>query len=221
MIRVHIICEGATEEAFVNELMIPIFLEQGVALIPSQIGRPGHKGGNVNMPRLMVDIKGRLLADKECYCTTFLDYYGLPSVFPGKLESAHRSTAGDKFQIISDALKASVASLLGVYVTRRFIPYIQMHEFEGLLFSKPKILAQSLMDKNLEVPFCEIRSCYSTPEDVNDSPNTAPSKRIEKLFPGYDKPIHPVIAAKEMGLEAICRECPLFHGWIKRLKQIC
>ena len=73
MIRVHVVCEGHTEEMFVNELLVTPFYSKGIMLLPAKIGRPGHKGhkgGNVNYQRLLVDIRERLLVDTRCYCTT-------------------------------------------------------------------------------------------------------------------------------------------------------
>jgi hypothetical protein len=45
MIRVHIICEGQTEESFVSDVLVPHFSQKGIALYPSLIGKPGHKQG--------------------------------------------------------------------------------------------------------------------------------------------------------------------------------
>lgn len=94
------------------------------------------------------------------------------------------------------------------------------YEFEGLLFSEPAQLASSIGKPNLEADFGEIRSQFSTPEWINDSPQTAPSKRIQRLFEGYDKPEHPLLAVLEIGLETIRRECLLFDVWIKRLETL-
>lgn len=78
MTRVHVICEGQTEESFVRELLVAPFAHRGVYLMPALIGRPGHKGGNFKFERLSADVEKRLLADKSCYCTTFFDFYDLP-----------------------------------------------------------------------------------------------------------------------------------------------
>ena len=67
MIRVHVICEGQTEEMFVNELLQPVFFSKGIHLIPSLVGKPGHKGGNFKFDRLYPDVKNRLLGDRSCY----------------------------------------------------------------------------------------------------------------------------------------------------------
>ena len=219
MIRLHVICEGHTEEMFVNELLMAPMMSKGVLLCPAKIGRPGHKGGNVNFQRLIADVRLRLLRDPACYCTTLLDYYGLPSAFPGKASADAYRNSQAKYQTVSDALSREVERVLGE-AARRFIPYIQMHEFEGLLFSEPEILAESIYMPQLAESFGAIRNQFLTPEDINDSANTAPSKRIERHFPGYDKPIHPLLAAGEIGLEAIRRECPLFDGWIQELESL-
>lgn len=83
MVRVHIICEGQTEETFINEVLMPDFSRKGIYLYPALIGRPGHKGGNVKYSRMKTDIENRL-NDEEAYCTTFFDFYGLHPDFPGK-----------------------------------------------------------------------------------------------------------------------------------------
>lgn len=219
MNRVHIICEGHTEEMFVNELLAPHMVNQGIIISPAKMGRPGHKGGKVNYQRLLIELKNRLLRDRDCYCTTLLDYYGLPNDFPGKSDSAKLKMSQEKFNLITKALHDKVASDIGE-AANRFIPYIQLHEFEALLFSNPDLLAQSLQQCSLEEAFRKIRHNYESPEDINDSPNTAPSKRIQLLYPSYDKPIHPVLAAIDMGLMVIRQECVLFDLWLKRIEAI-
>ena len=78
---------------------------------------------------------------------------------------------------------------------RRFIPYVQMYEFEGLLFSDTLALAKGVNQGRLVDRFKIIRDQFDTPEEINDSPETAPSKRILNLFPEYDKPLHGSLAA--------------------------
>lgn len=219
MSRVHIICEGHTEEMFVNELLVPHMATQGIIISPAKMGRPGHKGGKVNYQRLLIELKNRLLKDRDCYCTTLFDYYGLPNRFPGKSNSDKLKVSQDKFNLITKALHDQVTSDIGE-AANRFIPYIQLHEFEALLFSKPELLAQSLQQCSLETDFHKIRNNYASPEDINDSPHTAPSKRIQLLYPSYDKPIHPVLAAIDIGLNVIRQNCLLFDSWLKSIESI-
>ena len=223
MIRVHVICEGQTEEMFVNELLRVPFSHKNIDLRPSLIGKPGHKGGDFKYDRLLPDLKARLLRDTKCYCTTFFDYYALPLSFPGRTEAASLSrnaTTGEKAELVNTKLAESLAKDIGEKPALRFIPYIQMHEFEGLLFSDPTGFAKGTGHVQLEQSFWIIRNQFSSPEDINDSPMTAPSKRILHLFPEYEKPIYGSLAAIEMGLDVIRNECQLFNCWLTRLESL-
>jgi len=220
MIRVHVICEGQTEEEFIRSILGPALLEKQVSLSPSCIGRVGHKGGNVNLSRLAVDVKARLLGDRRCYCTTLFDYYGLPGDFPGKSEGAPLVDIADKQAQVVQALSKWSADTLGHQSASRFIPYVQMYEFEALLFSDPSRMANAIGCADTAAIFQSIRSDFSTPEWINDSPQTAPSKRVAKVFPAYDKPEHPLLAALDIGVDTIRRECSLFDAWIQRLEAL-
>lgn len=96
MIRVHVICEGQTEEMFINEVLADAFQHKGIYLMPALIGKPGHKGGNFRFERLLTDVEKRLLGDRQAYCTTFFDFYGLPEEFPGKTNAAGKNTMDEK-----------------------------------------------------------------------------------------------------------------------------
>ena len=93
-----------------------------------------------------------------------------------------------------------------------------MHEFEGLLFSDPEGFGKSIGKGDLTPSFQAIRNEFDTPEQINDSPDTAPSKRVLGLFPGYQKPLLGTLAAQDIGLDAIRRECAQFSDWIERLE---
>jgi len=202
-----------------NELLVEPLSARGIILRPARIGKPGHKGCNVQYRRLLIDIKGRLLSDASCYCTTMLDYYGLPSDFPGKSEIKTTMNSQMKSQVITKALTNKIRADLGD-AERRFLPYIQMHEFEGLLFSEPNTLASSLQQLHLISDFVKIREQAGNPEEINDSPQTAPSKRIEKLYNAYDKPVHPLLAARAIGLHTIRINCPVFDRWLTSIESL-
>jgi hypothetical protein len=93
-----------------------------------------------------------------------------------------------------------------------------MHEFEGLLFSDCAAFSRGIGHPNLEGELTKIRSQFPTPEDIDDSPFTAPSKRVMVLLPGYEKPLLGVLAALEIGLNRIRQECPHFNEWLVRLE---
>ena len=95
-----------------------------------------------------------------------------------------------------------------------------MYEFEGLLFSDPGKLAAGLYVEHLASDFATVRNGFSTPEEINDSPVTAPSKRILSLMPVYEKPLYGSLAAIEVGLDGIRSECKRFSQWVKRLETL-
>ncbi|HEV3200600.1 MAG TPA: DUF4276 family protein [Bryobacteraceae bacterium] len=72
---------------------------------------------------------------------------------------------------------------------------------------------------DLESSFRDIRSQFATPEEIDDSVLTAPSKRIEPLLE-YEKPLYGVLAILEIGLPRIRAECPHFADWLNRLESL-
>ena len=104
---------------------------------------------------------------------------------------------------------------------RRVIPYIQRHEFEGLLFSDVRVfstLAYATVPVLAE--FAAIRARFTSPEDINDNPNTAPSQRIKNVMPEYQKVVAGPLIARETGLDKIRAECPRFAAWLARLESL-
>lgn len=226
MIRIYIICEGESEEVFVKDLLVPEFQGKGIQLTPLLIGQGGSKGGDVRYSRVKIDAR-MLLADRSAYCTTFFDYYGLPSEFPGKEKAKGLSSIEEKAATVCDALAQQLSADVGSERIWRFIPYVQMHEFEALLFSDPGKLAQAISQakKNLSrIKLSEelqkIRAVFDSPEEINDSEMSAPSKRVISLVGGYEKVTDGIQAAQAIGLAAMRRECALFDAWLKRLQAL-
>jgi hypothetical protein len=106
----------------------------------------------------------------------------------------------------------------GNFLASRFVPFVAMHEFEGLLCSDCKTFAESIGRPELATKFQTIRDQFGTPEDINDTPTTAPSKRIEAIIPGYSKPFLGNIAALDIGVEKMREECPHFAEWLDTLE---
>ena len=99
--------------------------------------------------------------------------------------------------------------------------YVQKYEFEGLLLSDVDAFAEvpSIPAASIE-SLRRIRAEFATPEDIDDGPATAPSKRIVQLVPGYRKRLYGPIIAEETGLTRIREECPRFDSWINRLESL-
>jgi len=96
-----------------------------------------------------------------------------------------------------------------------------MHEFEGLLFSDCAAFSRGIDRPDLEGDLRQVRNQFPTPEDINDSPLTAPSKRIKGLYPRYEKRLMGCLAALEIGLECMRQECPHFGEWLAKLESRC
>ena len=64
-----------------------------------------------------------------------------------------------------------------------------MHEFEALLFSDCTKFGNLIGKPELIEKFQQIRSQFANPEEIDDTPNQAPSKRIQALVEGYEKPL--------------------------------
>ena len=148
-----------------------------------------------------------------------VDYYRLPTTWPGRAE-APALPFPDRAGAVEHEILNDVSGELGdSFDPRRFIPYVVMHEFEGLLFSDPEGFGRGIGKIDLTPSFQAVRNEFDTPEQINDSPDTAPSKRVLNLVPGYQKPLLGVLAALEIGLDAIRRECPQFSDWVGRLEE--
>lgn len=139
--------------------------------------------------------------------------------WPGR-EKAASLPFEEKAKCIKSELSKKIKAAMGTsFNPSTFIPYIMMYEFEGLLFSDCVKFSKGINYPDLQPKFQMIRNQFQSPEEINDSPNTAPSKRIEKLFPGYQKPINGTLAILGIGLETIRKECTNFDLWIKTLEE--
>jgi len=165
------------------------------------------------------DILRHLKQDRSLLNALIVDYYGMPHDWPQRTEAAMLPTPHEKASLIETALCRELASAMGAgFDTNRFTPLVMMHEFEALLFSDPIGLANAMGKPQLAPALSSIRAQFPSPEQINDSPQTAPSKRIEQLFPGYQKVLVGTAAAHQIGLPKICQECRHFASWIESLE---
>lgn len=221
MTRVYIVVEGQTEEAFLNEVLAPVLHRKGVRPSACLIGRPGRKGGSVSYARTRNDIVRLLKQDRQAYCSTMIDFYGLGGGFPGTPPPPN-IPALQKVIHIEQAMKAAINAEVGEALRPdiRFVPYLQLHEFGALLFSAPTAFAHGIYEPNLSTTFEKIRRAFATPEEIDDDPISAPSKRIIAAHPPYRKPLYGVLGAMAVGVDAMRRECPHFDQWVRQLESI-
>lgn len=220
MTNVYIICEGPTEVRFIKNVLAPSLGNRQLFLHPVTIGGQRSKGGNVTFDRLYRNVRRQLYNNRQSYCSTLVDFYGLDSEFPGVKRASSRSSLGAKASAVVDGLLAELRVRIDPDPLLRFIPYIQMHEFEALMFSDPTSFAGAIGRPELRYEFATIRQKFDTPEHIDDSPVTAPSKRILALYPQYEKPLMAETAARAIGLQIIRQECPLFDAWLAKLENL-
>ena len=206
MIRLAVSVEGQTETEFVKRVLANHLQGKGIYPIPVALGRRG--GGNVGVERLTLEMS-RLYWQFDAV-TSLVDYYG----FRDKGER----TVDELEEHLIDQIQQKISRL---WDPTKIIPYIQRHEFEGLLFSDVRAFAK-LADAppNLPDELQRIRSQFRTPEDINDNSDTAPSKRILKLMPRYKKVVAASLLVEEIGLDAIRAECHRFDSWVTRLESL-
>ena len=198
--RLAIVVEGRTEEEFVNGLVAPELRCLGITSQPIVLG------GNVSIDRVAAEMAD-LSWDFESV-TSLVDYYGFK----------------DKRNHTPEHIQNSIDNRTGDIIGRKYnqyriFSYVQKHESEGLLFSDTSAFDR-LFGRNKEygMRLRDIRLPFHTPEDINDSSETAPSKRIASVVPRYDKVLDGPLVAMETGLRAIRLECPRFDAWISHLE---
>lgn len=197
MVRVGISVEGTTEERFVEAVLSPYLANKGIYMQPVSIS------GDVGIERVKRELKK--ISYNFDYVTTLYDFYGFKKKNTGESKISLE-------QRIADAVHDSIKPKL--------IPYIQMYEFEGLLFSCPERMERALNEPGVK-DWCQtvLNSFNHDPEKINNSAKTAPSKRLEKDT-GYRKTTHGPNIAKEIGIEKIREMCTGFNDWLIKLEAL-
>lgn len=211
MPRLIFIVEGDSEQRFINEHLVSFLALKfpGVSMHAQKITtnrKKNVKGGNVNYELLKNEIK-RTYAQGGVLITTFMDFFRLPTDYPEYTQDVKQISQ------IEDAIRVDCSSIIP---PTSFLPYIQKHEFETLLFANSagfsKVVGGAEMNEILNV-----LKKFSTPEDINGSPETAPSKRLLSIFK-YKKVSDSALVMKDVDIDALRKRCPRFDVWVGRLE---
>ncbi|MCY4329108.1 MAG: DUF4276 family protein [Endozoicomonadaceae bacterium] len=196
IIRVGILVEGTTEEIFVKKLLYDYLQPKGIYVTPIKLN------GCVNIDKIAKYLNR--MANKFDKVTTLVDFYG----FRGKTQYETKAS-----------LEQRILKSVSEKIRHKVIPYVQMYEFEALLFSNPDILADGLGHPEFKGPAKKIlESADNNPEKINNSKETAPSKRLEKV--GYRKTTHGPDIAGTIGIDNMRAKCPGFNRWITELEAL-
>lgn len=229
MPRLIVLVEGETEESFVNELLNRHLGNFGWESVTARLMGKARlrrsRGGIRGWPPVRDEIAELLRQDSGLSITTMVDYYGLPqgdprNAWPGRTE-ASTLRFQDQARSVEDALLDEVSTSMGdSFNISRFVPFIVMHEFEGLLFSDCEAFARGLYRPELEGALNKEAAAFDSPEEINDTLEGHPSRRLLDLMPEYEKPLYGTLAALEIGLDAIRSKCQHFAQWMDRLESL-
>ncbi len=198
-------CEGSTESEFVKRVLGPYLKAQGITVestvctTKNDDGRI-YKGGVRKYSKIKAELR-TICRNPRITVTTMIDLYGLPSDTPGYHQGAE---VGSVERAIAEDIACD-----------NLVVNLMKHEFEALLFSDTAAFKELYPKayQSLEA----VRDKYETPEEINTSPNAAPSKRIIAEIPGYRKVYDGMLLSERIGIDAMMKECPHFRNWVERI----
>ncbi len=217
--RLNFLVEGQTDETFIRDMLIPHLVTLGVfgyvrRLETRRTGSAVYRGGVSTYAKLEGDIRRWLREDSGAYLTTMVDLYRLPKDFPGM----GNVSLSDPYSAVR-TLEREWGNQVG---EARFIPYIQIYEFEALLFSDVGVLDHLLYPvcgKSLKRNLQKIlEMAQGNPEQIDD--REPPSKRLKALCPAFRKTLDGIRIVQRIGLEGIRKQCRHFHEWLLRLETL-
>lgn len=219
-VRLYVTTEGQSERKFAEEVLRPHLANRYIdvrARVVVTNRKLGKRGGIIDYDKIRGDLHRLMLEDQqaEARFTTMIDLYALPDQFPGWTNAKQLSHPHDRIRVLEESLKTDFAD-------HRFLPYIQLHEFEALLYCDLSQLQKRISgsEAGLRKLAHEVKDI--SPEEINEGAATAPSKRIIRHVPIYEKSKVRVgaAAAAAIGLPALRSKCPHFNSWIKSLEAL-
>ena len=219
-LRLYITVEGQAEKAFADQALTPHFANFNIEVRPRVVltnRKLGKRGGILDFAKIQGDLNRLMAQDKhpEARFTTMIDFYALPSGFPGWAEARQRTNPVERVAALERALHAEFGDA-------RFYPYIQLHEFEALLYCDLGELQRRLSNSEDGIASLQQEVGHLQPEEINERADKAPSKRIIRHLPVYESSKVRVgaPAAAAIGLPVLRAKCPHFAQWISRLEQL-
>ena len=213
MTRLHVVCEGQSEVNFVKKLLVPHLLP-GLLILPRAVlTSKTQRGGMSSYQKAKNEIQINLRELKgQGFCTTMFDLYRLPHDFPGYAQAAKIRDPHQRATHLEKALTADIND-------PRFFPHLQVHELEALIFAAPQQLNWEYLDNDPGITeLVAVADSYGNPELINGGEDTAPSKRILKSIPGFDKATAGIAVLEKIGLDTLRNRCPHFAAWLTQIE---
>ncbi|MDR2572479.1 MAG: DUF4276 family protein [Oscillospiraceae bacterium] len=196
-----ICCEGKTEELFIEKILTPYLADFGL-----YVTQKGMKGVS-DYKQIKTFIIGYCKSNPTALVTTMIDYYGAARSLPGF--NAEMGDIYTRTKTIEEAVQNDLQ-------LQNLIFNLTLHEFEGYLFSNTSAFADIASKSQLD-ELTNIRNRHDTPEHINDKYETAPSRRILKVLPKYQKLQNGILIAENITVDGISAECYHFANWIDKL----
>ncbi|MBF0568950.1 MAG: DUF4276 family protein [Nitrospirae bacterium] len=211
MVRLNITVEGNTEKSFVRKTLAPYLGDFGVYAKVRAVDGFGR------YMAIKMDVMSWLKEDRgsDCRFTTMFDLYPIRKDIPG-LKNAMKEK--DKYKQV-EVLEKAIAQDLN---DPRFIPYIQLHEFEALILADPKSLSCQYLehDEAIQNLIDMVEKEGGNPELINDEYKTCPSRRIIAEIPEYSKASSGVTVADKIGIQTMRDKCRHFNDWLTKLEEL-
>ncbi len=217
MKNVYVYCEGQTEESFINTILVPYFANMDIWLRPivcstKKTLTKKYKGGVSDYQKIKKELTILCKSHKHEFVTTMFDYYAMPTNTP------MIDCADSDLYVRIDKIEKAITADIG---QDNCFFNLSVHEFEGLLFSNPDSFRQIAPTK-VVAQIQAVKDSFPSPEHVNNSPLTAPSKRLEQIIHGYSmaKVTNGSILSRDMGINVLLENCKHFSDWVKRIAQL-
>lgn len=227
MIRINVVAEGQSELFFAKQTLNKFF--NGSRFIDSRCvltstdrrNNYEYRGGLTTYKQARADILRWMKQDKNAYVTTMFDFYRLPTDFPEYEQAKGLKDHERAVRLLEEAMRKDILDASPTGPSDRFIPYIQLHEFETLLYTNIKMLECEYLtqqDRNALNKLYE-ETKMIPPEQINHGDKTAPSKRLLDAV-DYRKGSAPALWLELITIEQIMEKCPHFAGWIDTLSKL-
>jgi hypothetical protein len=226
MIHLNLLVEGKTELQFAKSVLASHLALRQVHAYPITVLTSKDtglhrefRGGVLSYAQVKANLLRLVKRDQHkanAWFTTMVDLYRLPADFPGCVSARGMQDPFKRVALLEDAWVRDVGC-------PRFIPYLQLHEYEALLLADPPSLGAFYQEDAEPIRrLAEMAAGYRTPEEIDDGDTTAPSKRIIAEIPAYaqDKAVAGPFVAEKIGLPKLRQKCPHFNEWLDKLEAL-